>query len=70
MAQPDNDNSNGRVVGDLACQSDSYLQTLETKVISCEKAPKPAQKSKKHDARHEEAGWLIECSDSVLFPEG
>ncbi|KAG8352585.1 hypothetical protein FVEN_g9456 [Fusarium venenatum] len=70
MAQPDSDNSNGRVVGDLACQSDSYLQTLETKVISCEKAPKRAQKSKKHDARHEEAEWLIECSDSVLFPEG
>ncbi|KAF0641318.1 hypothetical protein FPSE5266_02250 [Fusarium pseudograminearum] len=53
----------GRVVGDLACQSDSYLRSIETKIISCEKS---AQKSKKQ-AQPE---WLIECSNSVLFPEG
>jgi misacylated tRNA(Ala) deacylase len=70
MTQPDNNNnSNGRVVGDLTCQSDSYLKSLDTKVISCEKAPKQAHKSKKHNG-HAQDEWLIECSDSVLFPEG
>ncbi|KAM0374439.1 hypothetical protein ACHAPY_008683 [Fusarium culmorum] len=53
----------GRVVGDLACQSDSYLRSIETKVISCEKS---TQKSKKQ-AQPE---WLLECSNSILFPEG
>ncbi|RKL10645.1 hypothetical protein BFJ68_g8621 [Fusarium oxysporum] len=70
MAQPEQ-TSKGRVVGDLSCQSDSYLKTLETEVISCEKAPKHAHKSKKsngHSHSHDE--WLIECADSVLFPEG
>ncbi|RBA18149.1 hypothetical protein FPRO05_11165 [Fusarium proliferatum] len=63
--------SKGRIVGDLSCQSDSYLKTLETEVISCEKATKHAHKSKKsngHSHSHDE--WLIECADSVLFPEG
>jgi len=63
--------SKRRVVGDLSCQSDSYLKTLETEVISCEKAPKQVHKSKKnngHSYSHDE--WLIECADSVLFPEG
>ncbi|RGP77804.1 alaninetrna ligase [Fusarium longipes] len=69
MTQQDNNNSGGRVVGDLTCQSDSYLTSLDTRVISCEKAPKQAHKSKKtHGHAHDE--WLIECSDSVLFPEG
>ncbi|KAM0547210.1 hypothetical protein ACHAPJ_010470 [Fusarium lateritium] len=71
MAQ-DKDDNNGRVVGDLTCQSDSYRKTLDTEVVSCEKAPKEAHKSKKkhegHSHHHDE--WLIECTDSVLFPEG
>ncbi|KAF4992651.1 hypothetical protein FGRMN_7052 [Fusarium graminum] len=67
MTQPDK-NDNGRVVGDLTCQSDSYLKTLETEVVSCEKA-KHAPKSKKHGHSHHDE-WLIECADSVLFPEG
>lgn len=70
MTQPDNnDNTNSRVVGDLKCQSDSYLRNFETEVVSCEKAPKQAHKSKKHNG-HAQDEWLIECSDSVLFPEG
>jgi misacylated tRNA(Ala) deacylase len=70
MAHPEQTNK-GRVVGDLSCQLDSYLKTLDTEVISCEKAPKHAHKSKKssrHSHSHDE--WLIECADSVLFPEG
>ncbi|CAG7560901.1 unnamed protein product [Fusarium equiseti] len=63
------DNGDSRVVGDLTCQSDSYRKTLETEVVSCEKAPKQAHKSKKHNG-HAHDEWLIECSDSVLFPEG
>ncbi|KAK6711170.1 hypothetical protein SNK05_005597 [Fusarium graminearum] len=53
----------GRVVGDLACQSDSYLRSIETKVVSCEKS---TQKSKKSA----QPQWLLECSNSILFPEG
>jgi misacylated tRNA(Ala) deacylase len=69
MTQPDKDNNNGRVVGDLTCQSDSYRKTLETEVLSCEEAPKHAHKAKKHNGHHHDQ-WLIECADSVLFPEG
>ncbi|KAF5023566.1 hypothetical protein F66182_4379 [Fusarium sp. NRRL 66182] len=68
MAQ-DKDDSNGRVVGDLTCQADSYRKTLDTEVVSCEKAPKHSHKSKKHNG-HSHDEWLIECADSVLFPEG
>lgn len=64
--------STGRVVGALACQLDSYLKTLDTEVISCVKAPAEASKAskkKKQEAPPQDE-WLIECADSVLFPEG
>ncbi|KAJ4171881.1 hypothetical protein NW754_007476 [Fusarium falciforme] len=64
--------STGRVVGALACQLDSYLKTLDTEVISCVKAPAEASKGskkKKQEAAPQDE-WLIECADSVLFPEG
>jgi misacylated tRNA(Ala) deacylase len=66
----------GRVVGDLACQRDSYLRTIESEVISCvEASPLKANGSKK-DSRNGasdpelERVYLIEFTDSVLFPEG
>ncbi|KAF5009254.1 hypothetical protein FDECE_4547 [Fusarium decemcellulare] len=63
----------GQVVGALACQLDSYLKTLDTEVISCIKAPKEANKASKKKKQPDAVAqdeWLIECADSVLFPEG
>lgn len=71
------------IVGALSCQKDSYLQALETEVVSCSEyiPPKTAQqggKSKTKKSTDPEKGlpaatsktWLIEFADSVLFPEG
>ncbi|KAF2681358.1 ThrRS/AlaRS common domain-containing protein [Lentithecium fluviatile CBS 122367] len=74
------------IVGALLCQKDSYLQTLETEVVSCDEyvPPKSLQtnvKSKAKKSIDSEKGsdsgtatpsktWLIEFADSVLFPEG
>jgi misacylated tRNA(Ala) deacylase len=74
------------IVGALRCQKDSYLQTLETEVVSCEEyvPPKSSQQNGKSKTKKStdptkglENGdaasgktWLIELADSVLFPEG
>lgn len=74
------------IVGALQCQKNSYLQTLETEVVSCEEfvPPKAAQQNGKSKTKkstdptkgleHGDATtsktWLIELADSVLFPEG
>jgi len=74
------------IVGALQCQKDSYLQTLETEVVSCEEyvPPKSSQQNGKSKTKKStdptkglENGdaasgktWLIELADSVLFPEG
>jgi misacylated tRNA(Ala) deacylase len=69
------------IVGALACQKDSYLQTLETEVISCNvyippkgdsKSNKPTGPSKANGNSDSAAQqtWMIEFADSVLFPEG
>jgi misacylated tRNA(Ala) deacylase len=74
------------IVGALSCQKDSYLQSLETEVVSCieyeppkapqtkgkSKSKKPAEADKtiKQDAAAPSKTWLIEFADSVLFPEG
>jgi misacylated tRNA(Ala) deacylase len=65
----------GRVVGALACQNNSYLQSLKTEVVSCVKysPPKSESTSKKTKGSKTEAvpdTWLIEFADSVFFPEG
>lgn len=66
----------GQIVGALACQHDSYLKSLETEVVSCEKyvPPKSSQATTKKKAKAndvpEQDLWLIECENSVLFPEG
>lgn len=69
--------SKGQVVGALVCQQNSYLQSLDTEVISCVKFTPPAvdndAKKKPKTARNSAATqdmWLIEFQDSVLFPEG
>lgn len=41
------------------CQKDSYLQTLSTRVVSCEPS--------KHG---EVEGYEVLLEDTVLFPEG
>ncbi|KAF1945092.1 ThrRS/AlaRS common domain-containing protein [Clathrospora elynae] len=74
------------IVGALKCQKDSYLQTLDTEVVSCEEyiAPKTAQPSGKLKTKkstdptkgladgdsNPSKTYLIEFADSVLFPEG
>ncbi|KAL5119537.1 hypothetical protein ACEQ8H_002602 [Pleosporales sp. CAS-2024a] len=71
------------IVGALKCQKDSYLQTLETEVVSCSEytppeAPKggKARTKKSTDptkVEHPGASsktWLVQLADSVLFPEG
>jgi misacylated tRNA(Ala) deacylase len=71
------------IVGALKCQKDSYLQTFETEVVSCNEytppeAPKQGGKSKTKKStdpsKFEQTGssktWLVELVDSVLFPEG
>lgn len=74
-----------RIVGDLSCQRDSYLQSLETEVVSCtEYTPKSTtndakskikkstnlDKTLSNDSSSQSNIWLIEFADSVLFPEG
>ncbi|KAH6670859.1 Threonyl/alanyl tRNA synthetase [Plectosphaerella plurivora] len=69
-----------RVVGALACQQNSYLRTLKTQVVSCVKSPPPASNpkaakgkaaaAKPSETSSSEETWMIECADSVLFPEG
>ncbi|KAJ1308275.1 hypothetical protein OPQ81_003990 [Rhizoctonia solani] len=72
-----------KIVGNLACQQNSYLFELRTKVVSCievasSKADtKRAKKNKEKDSRAESTTngtesklWEIECEDSILFPEG
>jgi misacylated tRNA(Ala) deacylase len=71
------------IVGALKCQKDSYLQTFDTEVVSCNEyippeVPKQNGKSKtkkstdpsKFEADGASKTWLIELVDSVLFPEG
>lgn len=73
-----------RIVGELACQRDSYLRTLDSVVISCvevsqqkpnDTAPVMKDKKTKNRTSNDEITegqrmWEIEFSDSVLFPEG
>ncbi|KAF9872366.1 threonyl and Alanyl tRNA synthetase second additional domain-containing protein [Colletotrichum karsti] len=65
-----------QVVGALACQRNSYLKSLETEVVSCEKRPPPTAKKPAKGKSAEPNGdsqvetWLIEFADSALFPEG
>lgn len=71
-----------RIVGELTCQKNSYLQTINTVVVSCVETapPKPAEtapEKKDKKAKHVSGEialspklWEIEFGDSVLFPEG
>ncbi len=68
----------GRVVGNLACQRNSYLCSLETEVVSCVRFSAKAEangsaKKNKASAKTPTAAqeaWLVEFADSVLLPEG
>ncbi|KAF2720010.1 ThrRS/AlaRS common domain-containing protein [Polychaeton citri CBS 116435] len=72
----------GSVVGALACQRDSYTCSLDAEVVSCTKLSQPSQTAVRKkgkavsqcppDPRPDEPSdlWLVEFSDSVLFPEG
>ena len=75
-----------RVVGELACQRNSYLRTLNTVVVSCieiapqsneitaktlhNKGAKNRTEASKSDIRECPKLWELEFADSVLFPEG
>lgn len=71
------------IVGNLACQRDSYLKRLETVVMSCvpsvpkeysEKKPKEKRKPTSSGEGNTETInsrlYEIEFQDTVLFPEG
>ncbi|KAK9453207.1 Threonyl/alanyl tRNA synthetase [Dipodascopsis uninucleata] len=65
------------VVGALACQIDSYLQTFDTKVISCRPVVqvdkgKSGKKAKQEIPAQVESGpfYELELEDTILFPEG
>lgn len=51
-----------KVVGDLACQNDTYLRHLSTVVCECTK--NPAKKADKGEA------FEVQLLDTILFPEG
>lgn len=55
-----NDSISRKVVGDLACQHDTYLTTLTTRVYGCTKSKKG-----KGDEAYE-----LQLYDTILFPEG
>ncbi|CAE6468826.1 unnamed protein product [Rhizoctonia solani] len=68
-----------KIVGNLACQQNSYLYELQTTVISCVEVAsskadtKRTKKNKEKDSKPTngtEILWEIECEDSILFPEG
>jgi misacylated tRNA(Ala) deacylase len=69
-------NSRSRVVGDLACQRDSYLRTLDSEVTSCIEWSPPKTNGSKNSSKNGTLApgpgklYLIEFTDSVLFPEG
>lgn len=73
------------IVGALGCQKDSYLQSLETHVVSCKeyipvavadhgkskmKKSTDLTKDPENAALTLSKVWHIEFADSVLFPEG
>jgi misacylated tRNA(Ala) deacylase len=70
------------MVGELACQRDSYLQELDTIVVACTQlqpqlqngSGTKAKTTKKSKAESESSVapklWQIEFADSILFPEG
>lgn len=70
-----------RHLGQLACQTNSYLRELTATVLSCveAEAPPPAKKDKKKSKKNPDGGdlqaepgsrWVVQLSDTVLFPEG
>lgn len=56
------------MVGILACQNDSYLKSLATNVVACNKIP--TERSKKEKSLSDWNGYEIEFKDTILFPEG
>lgn len=65
------------VVGALACQRDSFLKKLTTRVVSCKEyepilsAKDKQNKNKKQAAESDEKGlFAVELEDTILFPEG
>ncbi|CAE6529264.1 unnamed protein product [Rhizoctonia solani] len=72
-----------KIVGDLACQQNSYVYELQTKVVSCVEVTaskadtKRIKKNKEKDPKPDSTVngaegklWEVECEDSILFPEG
>ncbi|GEQ72074.1 hypothetical protein JCM33374_g5760 [Metschnikowia sp. JCM 33374] len=66
------------IVGALACQKNSFLKTLQTKVVGCKeyepiRTSKDKQNSKKKpekDQKSQEPLYAVELQDTILFPEG
>lgn len=61
------------IVGALACQKNSFLKTLNTKVVSSYEFIPPAtakEKQNKNKSALKELKYGVEFEDTVLFPEG
>ncbi|CCE79462.1 Piso0_001527 [Millerozyma farinosa CBS 7064] len=59
------------IVGNLACQRNSFTKTLQANVVSC--VPYDTKKSKsknKGSSTNDKSKYALELSDTVLFPEG
>ncbi|KAJ9469072.1 putative alanyl-tRNA editing protein alaX [Diplonema papillatum] len=64
-----------KLAGDLACQNDSFAQTLTTRVVECRELEKGERDWAKNAALGTgrpapEAWWVVQLDDTVLFPEG
>ena len=63
-----------KLAGDLACQGDSYLRKLSTRVVKCVEADPKEHKAWIAAAvlkgAAPEKWWAVQTEDTVLFPEG
>jgi misacylated tRNA(Ala) deacylase len=66
-----------RFVGLLSCQCDAMLRSLDTRVVSCQKATQPAalktnqaKKAAKTQAAPSQDVYEVVLEDTVCFPEG
>ncbi|KAG5520233.1 hypothetical protein PMAC_001311 [Pneumocystis sp. 'macacae'] len=55
------------IVGNLACQKNAMLKSLETQVVECRLAE---NLPKTYDYQGNDDLWEIELEDTILFPEG
>lgn len=58
------------IVGNLACQRNSFEKTLQASVVSCIPYDTGKLKGKTKGSTRDKNKYVLELSDTVLFPEG